>query len=66
MSKGQSRKLKVPGAKKIQWKSSKKSVVTVNKKGEIKAKKKGNAVVTATVDGKLLSISVTFFSISLS
>lgn len=59
MAKGQSRKLNVSGAKKIQWKSSKKSVVTVNKKGKIKAKKKGTAVITATVEGKKYRCNVT-------
>ena len=59
MSKGQSRKLKVSGAKKVNWKSSKKSVVTVSKKGKIKAKKKGTTVITATVKGKKYRCNVT-------
>lgn len=47
MTAGQSRKLKISGAKRITWKTSKKSVVTVSKKGRVKAKKKGTAVITA-------------------
>ncbi len=59
MSKGQSRKLRVSGADKVTWKSSKKSVVTVNKKGKIKARRKGTAVITATADGKKYRCNVT-------
>lgn len=57
LKKGKSLKLKATVApkkaknKKIVWKSSKPSVVTVNAKGVVKAKKKGSANVTATVKG---------------
>lgn len=49
---------------KITYKSSKKSVVSVNKNGKIKGKKKGTGKVTATVtlkDGtkKIVTIKVT-------
>lgn len=59
MSKGQTKQLKLSGAKKITWKSSKKSVVTVSSKGKIKAKKKGTAVITATAAGKKYRCNVT-------
>lgn len=50
---GESAKLKLKGIKKKpKWKSSKKSVATVNKKGKVVAKKKGKAVITAKLDGK--------------
>jgi Enterochelin esterase and related enzymes len=45
---GQKKKLKVKGtSKKIKWSSSNKKVVAVSKKGVVKAKKKGKAVITA-------------------
>ena len=47
---GESFKLKVIGAdQKVKFKSSNKKVATVNAKGVIRAKKKGKAVITATV-----------------
>ncbi|MBO5484565.1 MAG: Ig-like domain-containing protein [Lachnospiraceae bacterium] len=50
MKKGQSRTLKLSGTKKkVTWKSSKKSVVKVNSKGKMTAKKRGTATVTGTV-----------------
>ena len=36
----------------VTWKSSKKSVVTVNSEGDIKAKKPGSAIITATAKNK--------------
>ena len=45
---GQKKKLKVKGtSKKIKWLSSNKKVAVVSKKGVVKAKKKGEAVITA-------------------
>ncbi len=52
---GKKKKLKVKNKKSkkvirsVEWKSSKKKVATVSKKGAVKAKKAGKAVVTATV-----------------
>lgn len=48
---GQSTTLKASG-KKATWKSSKKSVATVNKKGKVTAKKEGTATITAKVGKK--------------
>lgn len=46
-------KLKVKGTgKKVSWKSSNTKVAAVSKKGIVKAKKKGNAIITAVVDGR--------------
>ena len=44
--------------KEITWKSSNKSVATVSKTGVVKAKSYGNAVITATVDGKKYACKV--------
>lgn len=50
MKKGQSRTLKISGTKKkVTWKSSKTSVVKVNSKGKMTAKKSGTATITGTV-----------------
>lgn len=52
--------LKVTGTKQVvKWKSSKKSVVVVNSKGKITAKKAGTANITATVLGKKFTCRVT-------
>lgn len=52
--------LKVTGTKQVvKWKSSKKSVVVVNSKGKITAKKAGTANITATVLGKKFTCKVT-------
>lgn len=57
---GKSVTLKVRGTKKkVKWKSSKKSVATVNAKGKVTGKKAGKAVVTAKVKGKTLKCKVT-------
>lgn len=56
-----SSKLNKNNVKKITYKSSKKSVATVNKKGKITAKKKGTASVKATVtlkNGKTKTVSM--------
>lgn len=56
---GQTYKLKVKGTKKkVKWTSSKKSVVSVSKKGKIKGKKKGKATITARVGKKKLKCKV--------
>lgn len=53
LTKGQSNKLKVTGTKKrVKWSSSRKSVVSVNANGKIKALRKGEAKITAKVGGK--------------
>ena len=51
---GEKFKLKVKGAriKKVSWKSMKKSVATVSKKGVVKAKKEGRATIVASVKFK--------------
>lgn len=56
---GQSKKLTVNTKKKVKWKSSKPSVVSVTKKGKVTAKKKGKATITATVSGKKLRCKIT-------
>ncbi len=58
--KGKTTVLKVKNTnKKITWKSSKPSVVTVSKKGKLKARKNGAAVITAKIkDGKTLKCKV--------
>ena len=43
----------------VTWKSSKKSVAAVSSAGKITAKKKGTTTITATVDGKSISVKVT-------
>lgn len=53
MKKGEKKKLKIIGAKKaVKWKSSNKKVASVSKKGMVKAKKKGTAVITAKTGKK--------------
>lgn len=57
---GQSRSLKVVGTKKkVRWTSSNTKIATVNKKGKIKAKKKGNCKIYARVGKKKLVCKVT-------
>lgn len=57
---GQTYTLKVKGTKKkVKWSSSKKSVVKVNSKGKITAKKKGTATITAKVGSKKYKCKVT-------
>ncbi len=57
---GKSFQLKVRGTKKkVQWKTSSKKIVTVSRKGKVKAKKKGKAKITAKVAGKKFVCRVT-------
>ena len=57
---GVKKKLKVKGTKKkVKWSSNKKKVATVSKKGVVKAKKKGKAVITARVEKKKYKCKVT-------
>lgn len=52
---GKSYRLKVKGTKKsVRWKTNKKKVATVTKKGKVTAKKAGTAKITARVAGKKL------------
>ena len=46
-------------SQKVKWSSSNKNIVTVNKKGKVKAKKTGKATITAKVGGKKLKCVVT-------
>ena len=61
MTKGSKCKLKLINAKasKIKWSSSKKSVASVSKKGVVKAKKNGKAVITAKYKKKKYKCKVT-------
>ena len=43
---------------KLNWKSSKPSVVSVSTTGKVKGKKKGKAIITASVNDKKLKIKV--------
>ncbi len=58
--KGQKKQLKLKGTKKkAKWSSNRKTVVSVDKKGKITAKKKGTAVITAKVGKKKYKCKVT-------
>ena len=58
--KGQKKQLKIKGTKKkAKWSSNKKSVVSVDKKGKITAKKKGTAVITVKAGKKTVKCKVT-------
>ena len=60
MTVGDTSTLSVSGTKeKISWRSSKKSVATVDKNGKVTAKNAGSAVITATVAGEKLTCNVT-------
>lgn len=60
LSVGESKTLKVKNTKKkVKWSSGKKSVASVSKKGRVKAKKKGTAVITAKVAKTKLKCRVT-------
>jgi len=53
ITKGQTAQLEISGTKKkVKWSTSNKKIATVTSKGRVKGVKKGNAKVTATVDGK--------------
>lgn len=57
---GQNLKLKLKNnKKKVTWKTSKKAVATVSKKGVVKAKKVGKAIISAKVGGKTYKCKVT-------
>lgn len=57
---GGSKRLSVNNATgKVTWKSSNTSVATVDANGNVKAIKAGTATITATVDGKTLTVKVT-------
>ena len=53
---------KASGYKKAKWSSSKKSVVSVDKKGKIKAKKHGIAKITAKIKGRKYTITIYSYS----
>lgn len=60
ITKGFTKKLSVSNGKVSKWSSSKKSVATVDSKGKVTAKKKGNATITATLeDGTKLKCKIT-------
>ncbi len=56
---GAKKKLKVIGAKKVQWKSDNSKVASVNKKGVVTAKKVGSAKIVAIVKKKKFTCKVT-------
>ena len=53
---------KASGYKKAKWSSSKKSIVSVDKKGKIKTKKHGIAKITAKIKGRKYTITVYSYS----
>ena len=58
--KGKSKTLKISGTKeKVTWSSSKKSVAVVNRKGQVTAKRKGTARITAKVGKKKYTCKIT-------
>lgn len=60
---GQTKTVRLKGtAKKPKWSSSKKSVATVTNNGKIKAKRKGNAVITAKLVGFLYAKGIVTLS----
>lgn len=60
LKKGKTVKLKVLYIKKrVKWSSTKKSVATVNKKGVVKGKKPGKAIIIAKVKGKKYKCKLT-------
>ncbi len=60
VKKGAKVKLKVSGAgkNKVKWSSTKKKIAVVNKKGVVKAKKKGTAVIKAKAGSKSVSCKI--------
>lgn len=67
IGKGKSKSLKkflkyIKGYKKAKYSSSKKSIVSVTKKGKIKAKKHGSATITAKIKGTKYKIKVYSYS----
>lgn len=59
MKTGQSHILNMKNAKKVKWSSSDKKVAAVSKKGKVKAKKAGRAIITAKVGKKKFKASIT-------
>ena len=59
LSVGNSKKLKLKGAKNAVWKSSNKKIATVSKDGKVRAVKAGSCKITATANGKSYTCSVT-------
>lgn len=60
LDKGKTFQLKIQGTKKkVTWKSNKPSVAKVSSKGKVTAKKKGTAKITAKVNGKKYTCTVT-------
>ena len=58
--KGQSIQLRVQGTvNKVVWKTSDKKIVTVSKKGKVRAKSSGKAIITAEVGNKSLKCKIT-------
>lgn len=61
--KGQTTKLRIKGASgKVKWKSNRKAVAVVSSTGRITAKRKGTAVITATVGKKKYTCKVKVFN----
>lgn len=60
LDKGRTKKLKIKGCpnKNIKWSSSNKRIASVNKKGVVKGKRIGNAVITAKINGKPVGCAV--------
>lgn len=59
LEKGKSKKLKITGCSKgIKWSSSNKKVATVSKDGVVKGKRIGNAVISASINGKKIGCAV--------
>lgn len=56
---GKTKNLKIIGAKKVTWKSDNKLVAVVSGSGKVTAKDAGNAIITATVNGKKYLCEVT-------
>ncbi len=58
--KGQSIQLRVQGTvNKVVWKTSDKKIVKVSKKGKVRAKSSGKAIITAEVGNKSLKCKIT-------
>lgn len=69
LTKGSTCKLKIKGLngkKTVTWKSDNKKIASVNKKGVVTAKKKGNATITAKVKKKKFRCKVTVKKVSTS